>query len=129
MMMRTSLSLTILLGLAFMTVALVGPAAADLGCDDVDFSTAGDLGGSNPFLATCAIAADCTAVGGIDCTNGVCFCTSGPLAPFCACAAAPAPPRSVPAMSNSALLGVVLLLLAMGILRLRPSARLSRRRG
>jgi hypothetical protein len=64
-----------------------------------------------PMFATCDVAADCAPVGGVDCTSGICFCTSGSLSPFCPClAAAPAP-----SLSGAALIGLIALLCAVGL--------------
>jgi hypothetical protein len=71
-----------------------------------------------PQFATCDVAPDCAPVGGIDCTSGICFCTSGSLSPFCPClAAAPAP-----SLSGAGLIGLIALLCAVGLFGLWRSA-------
>jgi len=93
--------------LALMVVASRSEAA--LGCTDVGSP------GNVVNVATCAVDEDCAAVGGTVCTVGFCLCQETPELLPCPCL-----PRgaAAPALSHRALIGLVGLLTAAGLLQL-----------
>jgi hypothetical protein len=80
------------------------------------------LTGGSQSVATCSVAADCVAVGGIDCTQGFCYCPSAETSPFCPCALQPAPVASA-----STLVLLVGLLTAVAVFQIRRQAARNRR--
>jgi len=81
---------------SLLLLVTAAPSRAELACTEIG-DAATQAGQTPNFAATCDSNEDCGAVGGIECSNGLCFCPEGRFSPYCPCEGAQMAPAMSPA--------------------------------